>query len=119
MVGAGASGAPNVCSADWLLIPCAKMADRVTMLMTCEDRLCGGALSAELGTTARTIISKLFNPFKYSSIKHGFLTRNKIVLGSVRPFRLAFHSDAVEAPNDLDNRGFCLEYVQQPCTNGK
>lgn len=38
--------------------------------------------------------------------------------GSVRPFRLAFHTDAVEAPTDVDNRGFCLDYVQQPCTNG-
>jgi len=36
----------------------------------------------------------------------------------VRPFRLNFHTDGVEAPNDIDNRGFCLDYVQQPCTNG-
>lgn len=41
------------------------------------------------------------------------------LIGSVRPFRVSFHADAVEAPNDVDNRGFCLDYVQQPCTNGK
>lgn len=39
---------------------------------------------------------------------------------NIRPFRMAFHTDAVEAANgDMDNRGFCLDYVQQPCTNGK
>lgn len=37
---------------------------------------------------------------------------------SVRPFRLFFHADGIEAPIDIDNRGFCLDYVQQPCTNG-
>ncbi|TMW47765.1 hypothetical protein DOY81_007150 [Sarcophaga bullata] len=37
---------------------------------------------------------------------------------SVRPFRLYFHTDGIEAPTDIDNRGFCLDYVQQPCTNG-
>lgn len=40
------------------------------------------------------------------------------ILGSVRPFRLSFHTDLIEAPNDIDNRGFCLDYTQQPCTNG-
>lgn len=35
--------------------------------------------------------------------------------GSVRPFRLSFHTNAVEMPNDMGNRGFCLNYVQQPC----
>lgn len=41
------------------------------------------------------------------------------ISGSIRPFRLAFHTDAVEAENnDIDNKGFCLDYVQQPCTNG-
>lgn len=35
--------------------------------------------------------------------------------GSVRPFRLSFHTNAVEMPNDMGNRGFCLNYIQQPC----
>lgn len=39
-------------------------------------------------------------------------------IGNVRPFRVAFHTDAVESPMDMDNRGFCLDYVQKPCTNG-
>lgn len=41
-----------------------------------------------------------------------------MILASVRPFRLFFHADAVEAPNDVDNKGFCIDFVQQPCTNG-
>jgi len=47
-----------------------------------------------------------------------FNTLKNILTASVRPFRLYFHTDGVEAPNDIDNRGFCLDYVQQPCTNG-
>ncbi|RZF44247.1 hypothetical protein LSTR_LSTR003887 [Laodelphax striatellus] len=38
-------------------------------------------------------------------------------LGNVKPFRISFHSNNVESPNDMGNRGFCIEYVQQPCTN--
>lgn len=41
-----------------------------------------------------------------------------MISASVRPFRLFFHADAVEAPNDVDNKGFCIDFVQQPCTNG-
>lgn len=37
--------------------------------------------------------------------------------GTVKPFRLWFHTDNVEAPVDVGNRGFCLNYIQQPCTN--
>lgn len=68
MVGAGAAGTPNICSADWILVPCAKPADRSTMTMACEDRICGGALSATLGTTARAI----------TSMNHIFLCANGI-----------------------------------------
>lgn len=39
------------------------------------------------------------------------------ISGTVKPFRLWFHTDNVESPIDIDNRGFCLNYVQQPCTN--
>lgn len=54
----------------------------------------GGTFNAEVSNVERTISS------------------------NIRPFRLAFHTDSVEAPNDVDNRGFCLDYIQQPCTNG-
>ncbi|XP_030572680.1 uncharacterized protein LOC115771219 [Drosophila novamexicana] len=94
--GAGGGAAPNGngCISDWLLIGCIRSADRIPPLPGCEDRVCGGTFSAEAGMLAKTVQS------------------------SVRPFRLYFHTDGVEAPNDIDNRGFCLDYVQQPCTNG-
>lgn len=117
MVGAGAAGTPNICAADWILIPCAKVADRLPTPMTCEDRLCGGALSAELGTTARTITSKQVCAYLIHIIYR--LNMGLIMPGNVRPFRVTFHADSIEAPTDVDNRGFCLDYVQQPCTNGK
>ncbi|XP_055315358.1 uncharacterized protein LOC129575574 isoform X2 [Sitodiplosis mosellana] len=94
MVGGGSQGTPNSCVNDWLLIGCARVADRLPPSNTCEDRICGGVFNAEISSMEKTVIS------------------------SIRPFRLAFHSDAVEAPTDVDNKGFCLDYVQQPCTNG-
>jgi hypothetical protein len=68
--------------------------DRNPPLMQCEDKICGGTFNAEVSSSDRTVSS------------------------NIRPFRLAFHTDSTEAPNDVDNRGFCLDYVQQPCTNG-
>ncbi|XP_030373202.1 uncharacterized protein LOC115623132 [Scaptodrosophila lebanonensis] len=97
MVGGGGgsfASSPNACTNDWLMMGCIRSADRIPPLPGCEDRVCGGTFSAEAGMLAKTVQS------------------------SVRPFRLYFHTDGVEAPNDIDNRGFCLDYVQQPCTNG-
>lgn len=94
MVGGGAQGTPNSCANDWLLIGCARVADRLPVSPTCEDRICGGTFNAEVSSVERTVSS------------------------NIRPFRLAFHADSIEAPVDVDNRGFCLDYVQQPCTNG-
>ncbi|XP_011179810.1 uncharacterized protein LOC105210499 [Zeugodacus cucurbitae] len=94
MVGGGTQVTQNTCINDWLLIGCMRSVDRIPPLAACEDRVCGGTFSAEVGTIQRTVQS------------------------SVRPFRLYFHTDGVEAPTDIDNRGFCLDFVQQPCTNG-
>ncbi|CAD7082808.1 unnamed protein product [Hermetia illucens] len=94
MVGSGASGQPNSCPNDWLLIGCMRVADRVPVSTACEDRVCGGTFNAEVSSVSRTVTT------------------------TVRPFRLYFHTDGVESPIDVDNRGFCLDYVQQPCTNG-
>lgn len=93
MVSGGTQGQPNSCPADWLMIPCAKVADRQPIATVCEDKLCGGTFNAEISSIERTVMS------------------------NIRPFRLAFHTDAIEAPLDIDNKGFCLNYVQQPCTN--
>ncbi|KAJ4449819.1 hypothetical protein ANN_01225 [Periplaneta americana] len=83
---------PNSCNADWIIIPCATNVGR-TGLPACIDRICGGTFNTEISTTPSTIIS------------------------TVKPFRLTVHTNNVEAPNDVGNRGFCLNYVQQPCTN--
>ncbi|XP_053987568.1 uncharacterized protein LOC128880976 [Hylaeus volcanicus] len=82
------------CQTDWLTIPCASNLGRLpTAMMTCVDRICGGTFNAE-------------NQSLNSSS----------VVSTVKPFRLIFHTDSIEAPNDVGNRGFCLNYVQQPCT---
>lgn len=70
MVGGGLQ--PNSCTADWLMIPCVKVADRVPIPTTCEDKICGGTLNAEVSSVDRTVSS------------------------NIRPFRLAFHTDSVE-----------------------
>lgn len=95
MVGSGGptGGNPNSCSNDWLLVGCARISDQQPISPTCEDRICGGVFSATVGNVPRTVTS------------------------SIRPFRLFFHTNSVEAPTDIDNIGFCLDYVQQPCTN--
>ncbi|CAL7941194.1 unnamed protein product [Xylocopa violacea] len=82
------------CQSDWLTIPCASNIGRLpTTMMTCVDRICGGTFNAEnQNLNASSIIS------------------------TVKPFRLIFHTDSLEAPNDVGNRGFCLNYIQQPCT---
>ncbi|XP_017884593.1 uncharacterized protein LOC108627717 isoform X2 [Ceratina calcarata] len=82
------------CQTDWLTIPCASNVGRSpTATMSCVDRLCGGTFNAE---------SQNLNASS--------------VMSTVKPFRLIFHTDSVEAPNDVGNRGFCLNYIQQPCT---
>ncbi|KAI8431159.1 hypothetical protein MSG28_001203 [Choristoneura fumiferana] len=92
MVGSGVG--PNSCANDWLLVPCASNVGRVQPAQAlCTDRICGGTFSAELSMQASSVMS------------------------TVKPFRLWFHTDNVEAPLDIGNRGFCLNYIQQPCTN--
>ncbi|CAK9796676.1 hypothetical protein ANTPLA_LOCUS925 [Anthophora plagiata] len=82
------------CQTDWLSIPCASNAGRLpTAMMTCVDRICGGTFNAD---------NQNLN--------------GSSVISTVKPFRLMFHTDSIEAPNDLGNRGFCLNYIQQPCT---
>ncbi|KAM0737107.1 hypothetical protein ACS0PU_000200 [Formica fusca] len=82
------------CLTDWLSIPCAINLGRMpTMPLICVDRLCGGTFNSEpQNLNASSVIS------------------------TVKPFRLIFHTDSTEAPGDVGNKGFCLNYVQQPCT---
>lgn len=120
MVGSGSQGTPNSCTSDWLLIGCARVADKFPQSNICEDRICGGTFNAEIGAEDKTIISNILNLFNFliEWKMYQFFALILMFAGSVRPFRLTFHADSVEAPNDIDNRGFCLDYVQQPCSNG-
>lgn len=62
-----------------------------------------------------TLFSKaIIYDTKYCHLKI-ILYLHILLTGSVRPFRLSFHTNAVEMPNDMGNRGFCLNYIQQPC----
>ncbi|XP_011160870.1 uncharacterized protein LOC105196560 [Solenopsis invicta] len=84
----------TACMTDWLSIPCATNLGRLPSTpLTCIDRLCGGTFNSE---------SQNLN--------------ESSVISTVKPFRLIFHTDSTEGPGDVGNRGFCLNYVQQPCT---
>ncbi|XP_063911375.1 uncharacterized protein LOC135128394 [Zophobas morio] len=90
----GSTGSSNFCQADYLIIPMATNVGRsITGPSANVDRICGGVLSADVTLQPTTVRS------------------------TVKPFRLWFHTDSTEAPNDVANKGFCLNYVQQPCTN--
>lgn len=81
------------CRTDWLMIPCATNLGRTT---ACVDRICGGTFNAEPNQVTPATVSS-----------------------AVRPFRLVYHTNAVEVnqqSNDVGNRGFCLNFIQQPCT---
>ncbi|KAK6629389.1 hypothetical protein RUM43_003206 [Polyplax serrata] len=85
---------PQSCNSDWLIIPCASNVDRIKEIpYTCVDRICGGTFNSEVSLNPSTVYS------------------------TVKPFRLIYHTNGVEYPTDVANRGFCLNYVQQPCTN--
>lgn len=58
MVGGGTQGAPNSCMNDWLLIGCARVADRLPPSNSCEDRICGGTFNAEVSAMEKTVTSK-------------------------------------------------------------
>ena len=91
------------CNSDWLTIACASDNGRAlqTGNTVCQDRLCGDVFSSVAGQAQTTVIS------------------------NSRPFRVTVHFDGFEAnvPTSVqnvqaqfNNRGFCLSYIQQPCT---
>ena len=89
------------CQTDWVTIPCAtNSGDPATQNgnpVACVDRICGEIFNS-VGSTGTTSVPV----FSYS-----------------KPFNLFVHTDSLEAsgnPPDSNNRGFCLNFVQQPCT---
>ncbi|CAG9840204.1 unnamed protein product [Diabrotica balteata] len=90
----GSTGTSNFCQSDYLIIPVASNVGRATANPTATvDRICGGVLAADISSTPTTVRS------------------------TVKPFQLYFHADGMEAPNDVDNKGFCLNYIQVPCAS--
>jgi hypothetical protein len=59
MVGSGTQGQPNACPNDWLMVPCAKIADRLPQSSTCTDKICGGLFNAEVNSIERTVASTI------------------------------------------------------------
>lgn len=148
MVGGGTQGTPNSCSNDWLMVPCAKVAgeqklitlllniinalsfnnelfnislftDRVPATMQCEDKICGKRFPCQTQLTTHCASANHNFHFNVGGAFNAEVSSvDRTVSSNIRPFRLVFHTDSVEAPNDVDNRGFCLDYIQQPCTNG-
>lgn len=105
------------CQTDWLMIPCASNLGRLpTAMTTCVDRICGGTFNADSqNLNSSSVVSAYF--LIHTKRKSYFcFYNNNIFVGTVKPFRLIFHTDSIEAPNDIGNKGFCLNYVQQPCT---
>ncbi|XP_068229286.1 uncharacterized protein [Palaemon carinicauda] len=83
------------CPFDWLLIPCVSTNSQKPFT-SCQERLCGDNFNVVESTTAG----------------------NVIVYSQVKPFVLVYHTDDREqtsVPTESNNRGFCLNYVQQPC----
>lgn len=66
MVGGGAQGSANACLNDWLLIGCARVADKLPIPNSCEDRICGGTFNIEISATEKTISSKNWHTEKKS-----------------------------------------------------
>ncbi|XP_037079095.1 uncharacterized protein LOC119100086 [Pollicipes pollicipes] len=105
-LGGGASEVGSVtgdsCDRDWLFVPC--LTDNVNQPLTimsdgnvCVDRVCGDRFNSIQAADSDDVSLYSF----------------------VKPFRLTYHTDSEEADSttsETDNRGFCLDYVQQPCT---
>merc|ERR1712032_950288 len=92
------------CSTDWITIPCATntndpFAQNGTPVV-CVDRICG----------------QVFNSVTTNNPAAG----NVPVYSYAKPFHIYVHTDSVEgssSPPETLNRGFCLNFVQQPCTS--
>ena len=108
------------CSTDWITIPCATNTNDPTTQsgtpVVCVDRICGQVFNS--ATTPNT-------------------SPNVPVFSFSKPFNIYVHTDSLEgssSPAESSNRwlkysfqvwilkycfrGFCLNYVQQPCTSG-
>jgi len=99
----------DACTTDWVAIPCATTSTAGSSKQavgstpgTCVDRLCGEVFCSVTSSAA------------------GNSSSHCPVYSYIRPFTLRLHFDSDEALDgsmEKRNRGFCLDYVQQPCTS--
>jgi len=93
----------TTCATDWITIPCATNTnDPFTQTGTpavCVDRICGMVFNS--ATTASGSPSVPVSSYS-------------------KPFQIRVHTDGAEgssSPAESTNRGFCFNYVQQPCNS--
>ena len=93
----------NDCSTDYLTIPCATNSNdpylQTGTPSVCVDRICGMVFNS-----ARTQSGSPNVPIRSYS----------------KPFNIRVHTDREEGnsnPAEASNRGFCFQYVQQPCNS--
>jgi len=86
------------CPSDWIGINCATDTGRETQTdgSSCVDRICGGAFTSLSGSTSHAPVYSFSRPF------------------TMRVHFNDFEMSDPRAPDEL-NRGFCLDFVQQPC----
>ena len=90
------------CSTDWITIPCATNSnDPVAQTGTpavCVDRICGMVFNSVQGANSPSVPVTSYS----------------------KPFQISVHTDGAESsssPAETNNRGFCFNYVQQPCNS--
>ena len=114
----------TTCTTDWISIPCAPTS-------TAENSLqASGSTPGDNNTNADNIKTFLFHILETcvdrvcgevfcSVTNHPSPSMHCPIYSFVRPFAIRVHLDADEADDGTpaNNRGFCLQYVQQPCTS--
>lgn len=90
------------CNTDWITIPCATNSnDPVAQTGTpsvCVDRICGMVFNSVTGASSPSVPVTSYS----------------------KPFNIRVHTDSLEgtsSPSESANRGFCFNYVQQPCNS--
>ena len=109
------------CSTDWLTIPCATntndpFAQNGTPVV-CVDRSLSYHLIEHVNNDpcSHRLCGMVFNSAQTSAG-----SPNVPVYSFSKPFSIYVHTDSLEgssSPPESLNRGFCLNYVQQPCTS--
>merc|ERR550532_972213 len=91
------------CATDWITVPCATNSNQPTTQSgtpsVCVDRICG---------------------MVFNSVTAASTTTSVPVTSYSKPFNIRVHTDSLEGsttPAEASNRGFCLNYVQQPCNS--